>query len=131
MSTAYHPQTDGKTERVNQELEGFLRIFCGNNPETWSDMLTDAEFSHNHRMHDARGASPFYIMMGYNPRAIPTVVPPTNVPAVEERLDNLRQARQEAEAAHELARQRMAERITRDFTPFKKGQQVWLDSKNL
>ena len=70
-------------------------------------------------------------MMGYNPRAIPTVVPPTNVPAVEKHLDNLQQARQEAEAAHELARQRMAERIIRDFTPFKKGQQVWLDSKNL
>ena len=89
------------------------------------------EFAHNQHMAQGRNASPFFLMMGYNLQAIPTVVPPTNVSAVEERLDNLQQAQQEAEAAYELARQRMAERITRTFTPFKKGQQVWLDSKNL
>ena len=89
------------------------------------------EFAHNQHVAQGRNASPFFFMMSYNPRAIPTIIPPTNVSAVEERLDNLWQARQEAEAAHKLARQRMAERINRDFTPFKKGQQVWLDSKNL
>ena len=131
MSTAYHPQTDGGTEQMNQVVEAYLRIYCGNRPNEWINYVTDMEFAHNQHVAQGRNASPFFLMMGYNPRAIPTVVPPTNVPAVEERLDNLRQARQEAEAAHELARQRMAERITRDFTPFKKGQQVWLDSKNL
>jgi hypothetical protein len=40
MSTAYHPQTDGETERVNQELEVYLRIFCSNNPETWKSFLS-------------------------------------------------------------------------------------------
>ena len=57
-------------------------------------------------------------MMGYNPQAIPAVTAKTKVPAVEERLDNLQKAHLEAMAAHELARQRMAERITRGFTPF-------------
>ena len=89
------------------------------------------EFAHNQHMAQGRNASPFFLMMGYNLRAIPTVTPTTNVPAVEEHLDNLWQAQQEAEAAHKLTRQRMVERITKDFTPFKEGQQVWLHSKNL
>ena len=69
--------------------------------------------------------------MGYNPRAIPSVTPKTVVPAVEERLDNLEKVRQEAMAAHELARQHMAQRITRGFKPFEKGQKVWLEAKHL
>ena len=70
-------------------------------------------------------------MMGYNPRSIPSVIPRTLVPSVEERLGNLEKARLEAMAAHELARQHMAERITRGFTPFTKRQKVWLEAKNL
>ena len=131
MSTAYHPQTDGGTERMNQEVEAYLRAFCANHPETWSEYLPDIEFMHNQRAAQGRNASPFYLMMGYNPRSIPSVIPRTLVPSVEERLGNLEKARLEAMAAHELARQHMAERITRGFTPFTKGQKVWLEAKNL
>jgi hypothetical protein len=52
MSTAYHPQTDGETERVNQELETYLRIFCANEPRSWSTYLPMAEFAHNNRAHE-------------------------------------------------------------------------------
>ena len=131
MSTAYHPQTDGGTERMNQEIEAYLRAFCANHPETWSDFLPDLEFTHNQRLTQNRNASPFFLMMGYNPRAIPSVTPKTVVPAVEERLDNLEKVRQEAMAAHELARQHMVQRITRGFKPFEKGQKVWLEAKHL
>ena len=48
LSTAYHPQTDRETERVNQEIETYLRIFCGNKPTTWTESITHAEFAHNH-----------------------------------------------------------------------------------
>ena len=131
LSTAYHPQTDGGTERMNQEIEAYLRAFCANHPEDWSTYLPDIEFMHNQRTAQGRNASPFYVMMGYNPWAIPTVYPSTTVPAVEQRLNNLKRAQEEALAAHELARQRMAERITRGFKPFIKGQKVWLEAKNL
>ena len=109
LTTAYHPQTDGGTERMNQVVEAYLRIYCGNRPNEWINYVTDMEFAHNQHVAQGRNASPFFLMMGYNPRAIPTIIPPTNVSAVEERLDNLRQARQEAETAHKLTRQRMAE----------------------
>ena len=131
MSTAYHPQTDGGTERMNQEIEAYLRAFCANQPETWSEYLPDIEFMHNQRTAQNRNASPFYLMMGYDPRAIPSITEQMTVPTVEQRLENLQKARNEAAAAHEIARQRMAERITKGFTPFKKGQKVWLEAKNL
>ena len=67
MSTAYHPQTDGQTERVNQELELYLRIFAANNPMDWDLLLPDAEFAHNSQPHSTIRTSPFYAMMGYEP----------------------------------------------------------------
>ncbi|THH17355.1 hypothetical protein EUX98_g9150 [Antrodiella citrinella] len=48
LSTAYHPQTDGQTERINQEVEVFLRIFCAAHPNDWVNFLPDIEFSHKH-----------------------------------------------------------------------------------
>ena len=69
--------------------------------------------------------------MGYDPIGIPTAYQKTNTPANEERLRRLTEARKEAEAAHELARQTMMERITRGTKPFKKGEKVWLESKYL
>lgn len=91
-STAYHPQTDGQTERVNQELEVYLRIFCEGRPDEWVEHLIDAEVVHNQRLHSARNTSPFYLMMGYDPPLIPLAYPRTNVPAVQERLTNLQKA---------------------------------------
>jgi hypothetical protein len=44
MSTAYHPQTDGQTERYNQELEAYLRIYCAYKPNEWSNKLSLAQF---------------------------------------------------------------------------------------
>jgi hypothetical protein len=46
MSTAYHPQTDGQTERYNQELEAYLRIYCAYKPDEWSNKLSLAQFAH-------------------------------------------------------------------------------------
>ena len=70
-------------------------------------------------------------MMGYDPTFIPIAYPKTNVPLVQERITELQKARDEALAAHELARQVMKDRITSKFVPFKKGQKVWLEGKNL
>ena len=47
LSSAYHPQTDGETERVNQEIETYLRIFCGTNPSEWAEQMPMAEFVNN------------------------------------------------------------------------------------
>ena len=131
MSTAYHPQTDGKTKQMNQELETYLCIYCSDHPESWKHLLPTAEFTHNHRTHSTQKQSPFYLMMGYEPITLPIAYPKSNFPAAEQRIAALQRARDEALATHELARQLMAERITRGFTPFKEGEKVWLEAKNL
>ena len=131
MSTAYHPQTDGQTERANRDIEASLRIYCGSHPEKWADHIADLEFSHNNTTHSATQQSPFALMMGYEPQAIPTLATESNLPSAEQRLKELTSRRDEARASIEMAKQRMAERITRNFTPFKLGQKVWLEAKNL
>ena len=51
MSTPFHPQADGQTECLNQELEVYLHIFCTNEPHTWNSLLPIAEFAHNQHTH--------------------------------------------------------------------------------
>ena len=131
LSTAYHPQSDSETERVNQEVETYLHIFCGNNPASWSESISHAEFMHNHRPHSVTNQSPFYLMMGYEPRALPSVISDISIPAVESRLKTLSAAHNEALSAHALAQQVMNSRSRKGFKPFAKGDKVWLEARNL
>ena len=89
LSSAYHPQTDGETEQVNQEIETYLRIYCGENPSSWADNIPMAEFVHNIRPHSTTGKSPFQLIMGYQPQALPDISNKTDLPAIEKRLDEL------------------------------------------
>ncbi len=68
MSTAFHPQTDGQTERVNASLEQYLRAYCNYPQDDWSTLLGIAEFAHNNHSSDATACSPFYANYGYNPK---------------------------------------------------------------
>lgn len=104
LSTAFHPQTDRGTERVNQEIKAYLSTYCTANPETWSEALPILEFVHNSRTHTDRTASPFELMMGTQPRAMPEAFNHTPFPQNENCLKELEQIRNEALAAHELGR---------------------------
>ena len=131
LTTAYHPQSDGATERVNQEIEVYISIFCTNNPEEWSTMLSMMEFTHNNQRHANQLNTPFELMLGITPVAIPLAFEHTKYLSIEEEMNNLIKNWEEALAAHELARTRMAGRHKDTFIPFEKGQKVWLDSHNL
>ena len=130
LSTAYHPQTDGQTERTNQEIETYLCIFCTNQPRSWPDLLPTAKFQHNSTPHHSTKVSPFSLMLGYEPRTYPSIGK-TFLPALENRLNTLDEARKEALAAHETARWIMRERLTRTFSPWKVRDKVWLEATNL
>ena len=66
-STAYHPQTDGQTERLNQEIKHFLHVFTNYHQSDWADWLALAEFSYNDKVQSSTGCSPFYLNYGQHP----------------------------------------------------------------
>ena len=68
LSTAYHPKTDGQTERVNQILETYLRIYINYQQDDWIPLLPLAEFAYNNATHTATGVSPFFANKGFNPQ---------------------------------------------------------------
>ncbi|CAO2151592.1 unnamed protein product [Urochloa humidicola] len=68
MSSSYHPQSDGQTERANQTMETFLRCFVSACPSKWVQWIALAEFWYNSCQHSAIGRSPFEALYGYSPR---------------------------------------------------------------
>ena len=71
MSSSFHPQTDGQTERVNQTLETYLRHFVSAQLNDWDILLSRAEFAHNSAFHSSVGQTPFFLNYGLNPRTPP------------------------------------------------------------
>lgn len=63
MSTAYHPETDGQSERVNGVINQYLRVYCTYLQDDWVDLLATAEFSYNNSWQ----AAPFIANFGRNP----------------------------------------------------------------
>ena len=131
LSTTYHPQTDGTTERTNQGIEAYLSIYCASHPEEWPIALHTLEFTHNNRRHADQQKTPFELLFGESPIAILLSFENKKFPAIEGRMITLIKNKEEALAAHELACSHLAERRKSTFTLFKKGDKVWIDSRNL
>ena len=111
MTTAFHPQANGGTERVNREVQLYLSIFCINNPTSWSQALKKAEFVYNNRPHTDRSQTPFELMYGEAPLVFSQAFGHSEHPATEARIAQLKQWRKDAIIAHEQVRQRMKTRI--------------------
>jgi hypothetical protein len=88
ISTAYQPQTDGQSERMNQFLETYLRFYCAEKQDDWGQWLPFAEFTHNQWPNNMTKKTPYKLIMGYTPR-LEWNIHPSQVPAVEERLGKL------------------------------------------
>jgi hypothetical protein len=131
LTTAYHPQSDRATERVNQEIEAYLSIYCMSHPEDWLHSLSTLEFTHNNRRHAEQIYSPFELIQGNNPISVPITFPHTKFLTIKEKMKQMISDRKEALAAHELSRTRIANQKQSKFVPFEKNQKVWLDTRNL
>jgi transposase InsO family protein len=134
MSTAYHPQTDGQTERINQVIESYLRSYCNYEQNDWASMLAMAEYAYNNSKHSTTKISPFYANYGFEPRTNwPTEIQFRNLASelyghymntvhsnlskwLEESIESMR---------------RNYNKKRKDIEPIKKGELVMLNGKNI
>jgi len=68
MSTPYHPETDGQTERTNNVLEGYLRTFVNYDQKDWYQLLPLAEHAYNNSATNAPKMCPFFANYGFHPQ---------------------------------------------------------------
>jgi hypothetical protein len=100
MSTAYYPQTDGQTERTNQELEGYLRIFTSRRQDDWDELLPLGKFSHNNHVHSLTQQTPFMVDTGRHPcMGFEPQQPCSKLESVNEFVECMAQGLEEAKAA--------------------------------
>ena len=92
LSTAYHPQTDGLSERKNQWLKQYLRLVCGNQAD-WPTMLAIVTLMHNNAQNSTTGHAPNHLIMGLEPAATPDQGEGMDNPLAKERVDQLRRWR--------------------------------------
>ena len=96
ISTAYHPQTDGQSERTNQWIEQYLRFWVNHQQDNWNHYLPLAEFAHNSWPNETTKQTPFEALMGYTPRAEIFDVT-TSIPTVALWVDIWKKARRIAD----------------------------------
>ena len=127
ISTAFHPQTDGLSERKNQWVEQYLWTVTSASPEDWTQWLALALVVHNNRRNATTRLLPNQILLGYEPQLTLEILPPSNNDLVEEHIRKLMENRDQAtRAINEAAKGNRT--ITSQYHI---GDQVWLEGKNL
>jgi hypothetical protein len=135
MSTAFHPQTDGQTERTNRTLEDMLQAFTNYRQDNWDSQLAAAEFACNNAPNQSTGLSPFRLTQGrdpWNPYSSLTTVP-DQVPAAADFMTTLSSNIKIATDALTLAKahqEKNANKSRRDVL-FEVGDQVLLNSHHV
>jgi hypothetical protein len=134
MSTAYHPQTDGQTERANRTLEETLRAYVSYHGDDWDEKLTAAEIAVNNSTNDSTGFTPYYLNFGQHPHLpLNHVAVNSNNPAAQTLLRTISDSIVIAKQRLVAAQQRQAEyanKRRREVT-FRVGDQVMLSTENL
>ncbi|QRW23764.1 Transposon Tf2-7 polyprotein [Rhizoctonia solani] len=134
FSTAYRPQVDGQSERLNQFVEIYLRHYINYRQTDWVASLPLAEFSYNNGKHSGSKHSPFYMCYGYNPDFTVGNTKESHVPQADDLADFLKEIQAEAKAALEIAAKQNAQYYDlnrREATKLEVGDKVYLSSANI
>ncbi|CEL53165.1 Retrotransposable element Tf2 155 kDa protein type 1 OS=Schizosaccharomyces pombe (strain 972 / ATCC 24843) GN=Tf2-1 PE=4 SV=1 [Rhizoctonia solani AG-1 IB] len=131
FSLAYHPQSDGQTERLNPTLEHFLRAYASINQNDWVKWLPMAQFAYNNAVHSSTGKSPFKALYGWEPTLTPSNVP-VNVPKAEDLANLMEKQWQEIASALRQSKDRMTRgKPTEIPLTFEVREEAWLDARNV
>ncbi|KAL0172101.1 hypothetical protein M9458_032412, partial [Cirrhinus mrigala] len=134
LSSGYHPQTNGQTERKIQEVGRFLRTFCHGHQDSWNQFLGWAEYAQNSLRQPTTGLTPFQCILGFQPPLFPWNGEPSEVPAVDYWF-------RESERAWDAAHHHLQRAVRRSKTiadrrripgpAYTPGQKVWHSTRDI
>jgi hypothetical protein len=120
---------DRQSERTNQSLETYLRLYCDTQQQEWSKLLPLAQYVRNSWPNATTKQVPFNTILGYTPTAHqPTRM--TDLPTLQKRLNNIKESRSAAQEAMIQSQERTQQGPTH-FKEYQEGDQVWLEGTNL
>ena len=137
MSTAFHPQTDGQSERAVRSLKQMLRAYVNQHQNDWDLLLTPLEFAYNNAPNESTGETPFFLNYGQHPNVLS--VPWSKHPIIADNdmardyLERIRKALASAKRVLSAAQQRQkqyADRKCREHQ-FQVGGKVLLSTEHL
>jgi hypothetical protein len=137
LSTAYHPETDGQTERANSFLEQYLRSHVSYLQDDWALWLPLAEFAANNAVNESTQTTPFFANYGFNPRLGFEPIPPDNRPAARDaeefaqRMDAIHEHLRAEICLAQAQHEKYANRKRRPSRRFLENDLVWLDARNI
>lgn len=137
LSTAFHPETDGQTERSNAQFEAYLRAYVNYLQDDWAHYLPMAEFVANNTVSESTGVTPFYANHGQHPKLFFDLsIPSSNTEAfdAESHVVRLREIHETAKINMLWAQDKFKEYADRRRLPapaYQNGDLVWLNKKNI
>ena len=134
LLTAFHPQTDGQTECMNQELEQYLRFFVDHRQKDWPEWLASAEFTVNNKIHSTIKISPFMANYGREVRIGGDIRKKGKVESATEFVERMKKVHEEVGAVLKKTQEEMkryANRNRRETEEWKRGNRVLLSTKDL
>ena len=133
LSTVYHSQINGQTERINQKIGTFIQYYMNYQQDNWTDQLAVAEFQYNDKKYTITGRTPFKLNFGRHPQKGNFVVQ-MKIPRVEESLTGIQKGQEQATKAMEKAQKNIKRQFNKKrWNPqeLKVGDNMWLENKNI
>lgn len=131
LTLGYHPEANGQTERLNQQLETGLLCLVAQNPASWSQHLTWVQYAHNSLPTSATGMSPFNCVFAYQPPVFPKSEPEVSLTSAHALVRRIWAAARQTLIRQGDRVKRAAGHRRRPAPAYQPGQRVWLPAKEL
>jgi hypothetical protein len=134
LSSAYHPQTNGQTERTNQTLEQYLRNYVNFRQDDWVRWLPIAQLAYNTATSESTGTSPFFANYGFETDNIRSAMDTSNNPAATVTAAEMKKLHEELRQELSFVNERMTTYANRARTKgpsFQEGDKVYLSRRNI
>jgi transposase InsO family protein len=134
LSTAYHPQTDGQTERTNRTMKTYLKIYSNTSQDNWVSLLAMAQMAYNNKASEATGQTPYFANHGKHPNLFERTLPSPRAEAAIKSAEEMKKIHEEMSKKLSHAQNQSISYVNRKrktAPQLKKGDKVYLHTKNL